>query len=148
MAPQTPDASTTFPPRARLRAAAEFQAAFKEGKRLSSPQFRLIARLRPDAPEARLGIAVSRKADKRAVARNRIKRMARELFRRERALLPAGDYVLVAQPGAGKHPLPDLRSQFTGLLQKARTLKPPATGGTMPPSPDAPARSAPNPSES
>lgn len=148
MAPQAPDVSRTFPPRARLRAAAEYQAAFKEGKRLSSPQFRLIARLRPGATEARLGIAVSRKADKRAVARNRIKRMARELFRHERAQLPTGDYVLVAQPGAGRQPLPELRAQFAALLKKAGTLKPPATGGTMPPSPDAPARSATNPPES
>ncbi|KAA2284077.1 ribonuclease P protein component [Arenimonas fontis] len=140
--------SRSFPPRARLRAAADFQAAFKQGKRLSSPQLRLIVRLRSEPGEPRLGIAVSRKVDKRAVVRNRIKRLARELFRQERAGLPAGDYVLVAQPGAAAQPLSALREQLAGLLQRARSLKAPAAGGTMPPFPDASARPATNPPES
>lgn len=43
---------------------------------------------------ARLGLIVSRKAARRAVDRNRAKRLAREAFRAARASLPAVDVVL------------------------------------------------------
>ena len=76
---------------------------------------------------------MSKKVDKRAVGRNRIKRIARDVFRRERHRLPAGDYVLIAQPGA---------SAWLQLRERARSLKPTAPAGTMPASPDARERPA------
>jgi ribonuclease P protein component len=48
----------------------------------------------------RLGITVSRRVGN-AVHRNRVKRLVREVFRRERALFPEGcDVVVVARSGA------------------------------------------------
>lgn len=137
-----PASPSPFPPGARLRASAEFQAVFKTGRRLSSPHLRLFAWLRAEAPGPRLGIAVSKKVDKRAVGRNRIKRMARESFRGECATLPAGDYVLIAQPGCKTLDAATLRAQFLQLLERARSLKPDPSPGTMPASPDASARPA------
>lgn len=142
-----PVASQAFPPNARLRVPAQYKAVFDGGKRLNSPQLRLFALVRAEATEPRLGIAVSKKVDKRAVGRNRIKRMARELFRRERATLPAGDFVLIAQPGAKAVPLPELRAQLAQLLERARSLKPLPPTGTMPASADAPVRPHPNPAQ-
>lgn len=134
-----------FPPRARLRVSAEFQAVFKGGRRLSSPQLRLFAHVRAEATEPRLGVAVSKKVDKRAVGRNRIKRIARDLFRRERHRLPPGDYVLIAQPGASALEADALRAQWAQLLERARALKPTPPAGTMPASPDARERPAQTP---
>ena len=131
-----------FPPNARLRVSAQYQAVFKAGRRLSSPQLRLFAHVRAEATEPRLGVAVSKKGDKRAVGRNRIKRIARDVFRRERHRLPAGDYVLIAQPGASALDNPGLREQWLQLLERARSLKPTAPAGTMPASPDARERPA------
>lgn len=131
-----------FPPSARVRVSAQYQAVFKAGRRLSSPQLRLFAHVRAEATEPRLGVAVSKKVDKRAVGRNRIKRIARDVFRRERHRLPAGDYVLIAQPGAAALDNPALRQQWLGLLERARSLKPTAPAGTMPVSPDARERPA------
>lgn len=131
-----------FPPSARLRVSAEFQAVFKAGRRLSSPQLRLFAHVRAEASAPRLGVAVSKKVDKRAVGRNRIKRLARETFRRERHRLPAGDYVLIAQPGASALSSDDLRAQWLQLLERARSLKPTPPAGTMPDSPVARERPA------
>lgn len=131
-----------FPPSARLRVSAEFQAVFKAGRRLSSPQLRLFAHVRAEASAPRLGVAVSKKVDKRAVGRNRIKRLARETFRRERHRLPPGDYVLIAQPGASALSSDDLRAQWLQLLERARSLKPTPPAGTMPDSPVARERPA------
>jgi len=140
--PLPPVPPADFPPSARLRASAEFQAAFKGGRRLSSPQLRLFAHVRAEASAPRLGVAVSRKVDKRAVGRNRIKRVARDLFRRERHRLPPGDYVLIAQPGAAALDNAALRAQCLQLLERARSLKPTPPAGTMPDSPGARERPA------
>lgn len=49
---------------------------------------------------ARLGITVTRKVGN-AVRRNRIKRVVREVFRRNRQAFPAADLVFVAKRDAG-----------------------------------------------
>lgn len=132
-----PAAPSPFPPSARLRASAEFQAVFKAGRRLSSPHLKLHAHVRAEATAPRLGVAVSKKVDKRAVGRNRIKRLAREVFRGQCGTLPAGDYVLIAQPGAAKLESGELQAQLLHLLERARSLKPAPPPGTMPASPGA-----------
>ena len=87
--------------------------------------------LRSDVP-ARLGLAVSRKVDPRAVGRNRIKRVLRAEFRKLRTLLPAGDYVLVLRPAARTSEATALRNAFSSLLRRAGALPPAQAGGTMP----------------
>ncbi len=68
----------------------------------------------------RLGVTVSRRVSRRAVDRNRIKRRLREIFRRERGVLPDGvDVVLVARPAALDASYETLRSAF---LEAARRL--------------------------
>ncbi len=86
-----------------------------------------------DAIAPRLGLAVSRKVDPHAVGRNRIKRQLRDEFRRLRATLAPGDYVVVARPGASQRSGLELRAAFHDLLRRARALPAPAPAGTMPP---------------
>lgn len=124
--------SAGFPSRARLHRSAEFQRVFRDGRRLSSPHLRLHAQPCPEAIEARLGVAVSKRVDKRAVGRNRIKRLLREHFRRHRRCLPVGDYVLVAKPEARHAAAAVLRAELDALFQRAAALKPQAPAGTMP----------------
>lgn len=50
----------------------------------------------------RLGLAISKKHAKRAVDRNRLKRIVRESFRQHQATLPAMDFVVMAKGGAQK----------------------------------------------
>lgn len=83
-------------------------------------------------------MAVSKRVDKSAVGRNRLRRQAKESFRMLRAQLPSGDYVLVAKPEAARADNAALRADLLSLFDRARTLKPMPTPGTMP-SPDAPA---------
>jgi len=134
---------TSFPPAARLRVAAEFQATFAQGRRLSGTGFRLHVHLSESATLARLGITVSRRVDKTAVGRNRIKRQARECFRKLRADLPPGDYVLLAKPEAAKVDNARLRAELQTLFERARSLKPTPAPGTMPGSAAIPGRPSP-----
>jgi ribonuclease P protein component len=87
-------AAQGFPRQARLIRAKEFERALKR------PDFTARAGpLRLNAvfnrmPSARLGLVVGRRAVSRAHARNRIKRIIRDRFRRIRTELPAVDIVV------------------------------------------------------
>lgn len=68
-----------------------------------------------ELPGTRLGVTVTRKVGK-AVKRNRIKRLVREVFRRERHALPAGlDMVWVAKRDA-------IETTYEGVVQDMRSL--------------------------
>ena len=111
----------TFPRQARVRARAEFTAVFEAGRRTAEPLLALHY-LRDDAPP-RLGLAVSRKVDPRAVGRNRIKRVLRDAFRALRPDLAGGRYVVVARPAAAAATSAALREAFVRVLQRAGILR-------------------------
>ena len=94
-----------------------------------------------DAAPPRLGLAVSRKVDPRAVGRNRIKRSLREAFRRLRPRLAPGAYVAVARPAAAKLDNAAIADTLQRLLARLGALPPSPPAGTMraaaPPSPPA-----------
>ena len=119
-----------LPRSARVRIGADFDRVFADGRRNADPLLSLHW-LRSDVP-ARLGLAVSRKVDPRAVGRNRIKRVLRAQFRHCRLQLPGGDYVLVARPSARTANADALRTAFSSLLRRAGALPPAAPTGTMP----------------
>ncbi|MFT4179871.1 MAG: ribonuclease P protein component [Thermomonas sp.] len=120
-----------FPRAARVRAKAEFARVFESGKRTAEP--RLALHWLPDDAPPRLGLAVSRKVDPRAVGRNRIKRILRDAFRHHRAGLRGGAYVIVARSAAAQADGVALRRAFDALLQRAGALPLRAPAGTMPP---------------
>ncbi|KAF1712332.1 ribonuclease P protein component [Pseudoxanthomonas kalamensis DSM 18571] len=120
-----------FPPHARVRSGADYVRVFAQGRRTAEPLLALHWDKR-DTP-ARLGLAVSRKVDSRAIVRNRIKRVLRDEFRRLRPLLPPGDYVVVARPSRPPAASAQLRDAFRRALRRSGALPPPAADGTMPP---------------
>ena len=122
-------AAAGFPRAARVRAKAEFDQVFKQGRRTAEPL--LALHVLADATPARLGLAVSRKVDPRAVVRNRIKRQLRDAFRHLRARLAPGAYVVVVRPGAARATSTELRAAFERALQRAGALPPPDATGTM-----------------
>lgn len=88
-----------FPRRARLLKAEEFRAVFKQRRWAGTGALR--ARLRPNGrTHARLGLAIGRKALRRAVDRNRVRRQVRESFRLNQRRLSGLDIVVsMHQPG-------------------------------------------------
>jgi len=92
-----PDKPRAFTREQRLTTPAQFRGVFAEPLRSTDRYFTLLARPSP-ATSARLGLTISRRSAKRAVDRNKLKRLARESFRHQR--LPAWDFVVIAKPGA------------------------------------------------
>lgn len=121
---------------ARVRARTDFDRVFAAGRRHAGPLLALHWLQEPLQP--RLGLAVSRKVDPRAVVRNRIKRTLRERFRRQRARLAPGSYVLVARAPAARADARSLQEALDQLLSRAGALLPQDAAGTMPDVPSLP----------
>jgi len=93
--------SARFPRRHRLLNAADYARVFREAERSQDRYFTVLTS--PNTlTHPRLGLAISKKTDKRAVIRNRIKRQVRESFR-IRAMANA-DYVVLSRPPAAGQP--------------------------------------------
>jgi len=75
-----PSGGAVFTRKYKLSKAIEFKRVFKKPVVSSDRFFKILARLNQE-DNSRLGMAVSRQVDKRAVGRNRIKRVVRESFR-------------------------------------------------------------------
>lgn len=105
------DSGTSFSRSVRLLKPDEYSRVFKNPVRSSDQYLTVLAvnreeSLKDDSGLAaekqvsgpRLGLAISKKNAKRAVDRNRIKRLIRESFRQNRSKLPAIDLVIMAKP--------------------------------------------------
>jgi len=132
-AAMTTDPRARFPRSARVRSRVDYTRVFEGGRRSGDPLLGLHWLPGPGA--ARLGQAVSRKVDQRAVGRNRIKRILRETVRRLRPHLAGGDYVVVARPAAARASHAQIADALTRLLRKAGALPAPGADGTMPAAP-------------
>lgn len=125
----------TFPRAARLLTPADFARLRGISRRIGSASF--AAEIAPVADPAdpgacvRLGLAVSRRVSKRAVRRNRIKRIARDSFRRRREGLPACDILLIARSEADQRSNAELRAELERLWQRVASLNANPAAGTM-----------------
>lgn len=103
----------------KLTQANEFRATLAAECRLSGKNFLLRAGT-TTLPGARLGLIASRKAARRAVDRNRGKRIAREAFRAIRLKLPTVDVVLQLKNDLRKSGNTDLRRELDRLLRDVK----------------------------
>lgn len=116
-----------FSPQQRLHKAAEFGRVFAEPARSTDRFFTILGRFSGRA-HARLGLTISRRAAKRAVDRNRLKRLARETFRLQHDL-PAWDFVVLAKPGAHTAQNAVLRSSLDQHFARLRNAAAATTHG-------------------
>jgi len=90
-----------FPDGYRLRTPAEYKNVFADPVKSTDKYFTVLAINNP-LPHPRLGLAIAKKAIKKAVARNRIKRTVRESFRLQRHQIVNIDIVVLARGDAAK----------------------------------------------
>ena len=117
--------SDEFPRRQRLTQSSEFGRVFARPARSSDEFFTVLGRAN-NSRKPRLGLTVSRRVAKSAVARNRIKRLARETFRCQ-SELPDWDFVVLARSNAVSQENSVLRQSlerhFQRLTQQAHASR-------------------------
>jgi ribonuclease P protein component len=101
----------------RLRKEADFEIIAQEGVRRHTKNFLIIAR-KNDQGFSRVGAVASKKVGK-AVERNRVKRLVREFFRRNKnKLSPSTDYVIVGKKGAQDLQYAHVVAELSALLKR------------------------------
>jgi ribonuclease P protein component len=106
-----------LPREARLRRPSEFAALRTSSGRAGGRCFHVRYRDN-ELGQARLGLAISKRVSKRAVERNRIKRLLRESFRRIRHQLPSIDVMVMAREQAAGLPGAQLLAEIDVLWRK------------------------------
>jgi ribonuclease P protein component len=97
----------------RVRGHTAFAALAREGRRSRESLVTVV--FRPGEPPPRVAFAVSRKVGP-AVVRNRVRRRLRAVLADE--ALAGGDYLVIADPGAGALDHAELRRQVRGALER------------------------------
>lgn len=104
----------TFPREARLLDAEGYGRVFKRNRRVTN-QYWIVLGHQSNSNAARLGLAIAKKRAKRAVDRNKIKRIARESFREKRAELFGIDAVVMNKDSAASASNVELRRSIDTL---------------------------------
>ena len=103
-----------FQPAQRLRRPAEFQVAYRVGRRFGNEL--LSASVRPnDQSAARLGLSIAARTVGNSVSRNRLRRLIRDGFRLQQWSLPPVDIVIGARTAARTASAPQLRAGLQRL---------------------------------
>lgn len=108
-----------LPKQVRLLNKADYNSVFNKSVKVSNSLF-LILIHKTSRPYSRLGLVISKKVDKRAVQRNRIKRIARESFRNT-CFSTHCDYVILARSKITQTKNKEVFNSLEGLWVKAQT---------------------------
>ncbi len=108
-----------FPRSTRLLTAGDYSQVFKQNKRYSDNYWTILVR-RDDSRPTRLGLAIAKKRAKRAVDRNKLKRVAREAFRYQQSTLAGLEMVVMNRDAATKASTAELRASIDALFVKMR----------------------------
>ena len=108
-----------FPRSARLLTAGDYSQVFKQNKRYSDNYWTILVR-RDESRPTRLGLAIAKKRAKRAVDRNKLKRVVREAFRYQQSTLAGLEMVVMNRDAATKASTAELRVSIDALFVKMR----------------------------
>jgi len=108
----------------RIKAELVFKRLYREGRYFKTNNFSLRV-LPNDINILRLGISVQASVFPKATQRNRIKRLIREVFRRNKAILNKGCDIVVkpGKPEIAKIEYKELEKEILGLFEAAGVLK-------------------------
>jgi ribonuclease P protein component len=109
-----------FPSELRLLKTDDFSSVFNFRKRISATTLVIHYRNNPQA-HARLGLVVSKKVAKLSVDRNYMRRVLRELFRRNKLNLANLDLVIRPQRPFGRKNYNEIAQEFDMLITKLKS---------------------------
>lgn len=107
--------SAALPKARRLIEGRDYRLVFSCRQRIAG-QFLVLNSAPNDGSFARLGLAVGKRNCRRAVDRNRVKRVIREWFRLRVNALPASDMVYSVRPRASQATNTELRADLEWML--------------------------------
>lgn len=108
-----------LPAQHRLAKTTDIATVQSRGRRFFTPFFVAKFLSRPKEP-TRFAFIVSTKVSKRAVDRNRIKRLMRQTVRLTLLDFKPGDYAVIVKPSVIKLTSSELKTEFIKLLQKLK----------------------------
>ena len=114
-----PASNFSFPRSARLLTAGDYSQVFKQNKRYSDNYWTILVR-RDESRPTRLGLAIAKKRARRAVDRNKLKRVVREAFRYQQSTLTGLEMVVMNRDAATKASSAELRVSIDALFVKMR----------------------------
>ncbi len=107
----------------RLKKEKDFDRVFKEGKGVVSDEV-VIKFIKNDLNNNRFGFIVSKKVSKKAVRRNRIKRVLREQVRSIIQDMSVGwDIIIIARPKISENKSSDINQILGGVFKRIGILK-------------------------
>lgn len=105
----------------RISKTRELQKVFRFGKAVHASSLVIKFVQIPGLSVSRLAFVVSKKVSKRAVVRNRIRRVLREELRTQLLpKLPIADYVIIVKPTAATYKTAELRNELTSAASRIR----------------------------
>ncbi len=112
----------TFEKQQRLRKRSEFKKVLSRGLSAAG-RFMVLKVLSSALKEPRCGVIASKKVSKRAVDRNRAKRLLRESFRLNKHLLKPMDFVMIARRDIILAKRQEVEREFLRLCKKLGARK-------------------------
>ncbi|MBI3652822.1 MAG: ribonuclease P protein component [Acidobacteria bacterium] len=111
------EVSEKFPKAKRVLQRGHFRRAYETGRKVQARYFTAFVLANGDA-QSRLGITATRKMGN-AVARNRARRLVREVFRKNQRLVPSGiDIIINVKSALAEVAYKDLESDFISFLER------------------------------
>jgi len=112
----------TFKPRERLKKQKDFKRVFDHGKSLGGSTVAFYF-MNNGLDYPRAAFIASKKVSKRAVDRNRAKRLMREVFRLNKHRMKPVDIIFIARKGILGKKYQDVEKDFLKMAEKAGILK-------------------------
>jgi ribonuclease P protein component len=128
MPKSTPDLSPkidrSIGPSRRIKKRTDYLKVQDKGAKCRTKHFLLSYLDSSNSEDSRIGVTVTKKVDKRAVARNAIKRRVREIFRSRRPFfVKKADVVIIALQGASELSFDQISRQINYLFYKSNLLE-------------------------
>ncbi len=106
----------TLTKKERLKKNKEFKKVF-DNQYVGYGKYMVLLYKENDLKYPRLGVIASKKVSKKAVERNRAKRLLREVFRLNKFLMKKGDYILIAKKNILSANYKEIEEDFINILK-------------------------------